>query len=326
MKKFLLFILSSTLLLTACGGDDGGGTAGGSEYLNVNNNSTTLDIPSSETTATLIVKASPGCEWMITWDESSGWIKNISPTSGRGSQDVTITVTTNLMTKERSSTLNVTQTNGNIPPRSVTLKQMGSPEILSLSVETVSFTSTGGEQKISVNSNMQWNVEGVPTWLNVSPTSGENNGVITVTSGQNTTNGEQIAVLTIRTKGGVSKQLNIKQVAAALPTVYAPQAADVGKNEATLSFSFDSELPVTSYGICYSDTNESPDVDHDKYETRTGSATQGSPSIGLTGLSSGTTYHVRAYAVSIVGIQYSSAITFTTTSNWPEQGDNQLPN
>ena len=327
MKKLATYLFMLTLFV-ACGGggDAGGGQYGGSEYLNINNNSSTLDIPSDNTTATLVINASPGCEWKITWDESSGWIKSVSPSSGRGSQNVTIMISTNNTMKERSSILSVNQTNGNIPTRSVTLKQMAGSENLSLSLESISFVNTGGEQKVSVTSNSQWRVEGAPEWLTVNPTSGENDGVFSVKAGPNATSSEQTAVLTIRSAGGITKNISVKQAAAALPTIYTPQVSNKGKNQATISFSFDSELPVTSYGICYSATSEAPDLDHDTHVTRTGSESHGSPSIELTELASGTTYHVRAYAVSIVGTQYSSAITFATESNWPENGDNPTPN
>ena len=57
------------------------------------------------------------------------------------------------------------------------------------------------------------------------------------------------------------------------------------------------------------------------------STTKGNASLSITGLSSRTTYYVRAYAVSTVGTAYSQqAVTFTTQGGLPDEGDNQMPN
>ena len=87
MKKNILFLLV-LLSLFACGGDDGGGgtASGGSEYLNVSN----VDLTGDKTSATLSIQASPNCEWNISCNDS--WVSNIAPSSGRGSRDVTITL------------------------------------------------------------------------------------------------------------------------------------------------------------------------------------------------------------------------------------------
>lgn len=49
-------------------------------------------------------------------------------------------------------------------------------------------------------------------------------------------------------------------------------------------------------------------------------------SVTLTGLKAGTTYHVRAYARSVVGVGYSSDVAFTTSQGeQPNSGDNPQP-
>ena len=78
-------------------------------------------------------------------------------------------------------------------------------------------------------------------------------------------------------------------------------------------------FPVTEYGVCYNTTGQ-PTI-NDVRQSESGSATQGSPSISLTGLAYSTTYYVRAYAKSAVGVQYSEAQSFTTANNWPGSDD-----
>ena len=331
MKKisFLTFVL---LLIVSCGGDDdprnGGGnqSTGGSEYLNVNNGSSNLDISSNSTQVTLRIDASQGCEWRITWDEGQTWIRSINPSSGRGSKDVIITVNENTTLKENSTLLTISNTNGNITPRTITLRQLASGAILTLNVENnrLTFPSTGGEQKVSVSSNTSWNIEGIPSWLTVTPKSGEANGVVTISASPNTTKDEQSTVLVFRPTGGTPVQLSITQAVASLPIVQRPQVTNITTNGATVTFSFNSELPVTAYGVSYSTTDDD-NLDSHPYIAETWSANQGNPSVNLTGLSAGTIYYVHAYAISAVGRQYSEKEVFSTARNWPSTDDNQRP-
>lgn len=66
--------------------------------------------------------------------------------------------------------------------------------------------------------------------------------------------------------------------------------------------------PVTISGVCWS-TSPNPIVTGSK--TTDGSLT-GSFISNLTGLTPGTTYHVRAYATNVVGTSYGNDVTFTT--------------
>jgi hypothetical protein len=61
------------------------------------------------------------------------------------------------------------------------------------------------------------------------------------------------------------------------------------------------------------------------HQSETGNATQGTSTVSLTGLSYSTTYYVRAYARSAVGITYSESTSFTTANNWPGGDDNTPP-
>ena len=65
---------------------------------------------------------------------------------------------------------------------------------------------------------------------------------------------------------------------------------------------------ITDRGICYN-TTPSPTVLNHKISGETGS---GIFSVSLTGLTSGTTYYVRAYAVNSAGTAYGNEINFKT--------------
>lgn len=69
----------------------------------------------------------------------------------------------------------------------------------------------------------------------------------------------------------------------------------------------------TERGFCYSDWSNAPTVSHNKIVAN-GSGTTGNFSKKVTGLSSGETYYVRAYAIQNGEIVYGSVVNFTTVS------------
>jgi len=70
----------------------------------------------------------------------------------------------------------------------------------------------------------------------------------------------------------------------------------------------DGGSPITARGVCYS-TSPDPDL-NDQYTVEPG--TTGPYTSDITGLTSQTTYHVRAYATSALGTSYGADETFTT--------------
>lgn len=60
------------------------------------------------------------------------------------------------------------------------------PNTVSVNVPSVIFSDSGGSQSIQVTSNTNWTVSGAPSWLNVSPMQGANNGSFSVSANANT--------------------------------------------------------------------------------------------------------------------------------------------
>ncbi|MCR4919621.1 MAG: hypothetical protein K5928_07410 [Prevotella sp.] len=367
------------------------------------------------TTVTLAVSASPGCEWSITWTDT--WIRSISPSTGRGTQNATVTAEVNpSSTTSRSATISVQKTDGTIT-RTVTLTQSANTEQLSVSPNTLSFTSDGGTSSASVISNTHWTVDGGADWIeSITPMEGDGNGSLTIRTKANLTENNLEATLTLRSSGGMAVPLKVTQAgmvaklsvsptsisATATSATYqiaietnvawtahsnqswailsetagsvsktidihvadnlllSPRDADitisystgkqavahitqsagerpvigslneanitnVTKTEATVSFSFQSMYDVIEYGVCYSSTSTSPTTSG-AHLGQSAMDKQGTASLRLTGLDAGTTYYIRAYAVSAVGTQYSNSLSFTTVSGWPGEDDNVTPN
>lgn len=100
-----------------------------------------------------------------------------------------------------------------------------------------------------------------------------------------------------------------------LPTVTLSPISNISRNSATgtADVALDGGSAVTARGIVWS-IYTSPSLDKFDGKTEDGTGTGGFTS-GLTGLISGTTYYVRAYAVNSVGTSYSSEVSFQTESD-----------
>ena len=96
-----------------------------------------------------------------------------------------------------------------------------------------------------------------------------------------------------------------------VPTVTTSSATNITSTSATVggNVTSDGGQPVTERGIVYS-TTPNPTTSSNKMTSGAGT---GSYSINLTGLSEGTTYYVRAYAINSNGTAYGEEVSFKTT-------------
>ena len=103
---------------------------------------------------------------------------------------------------------------------------------------------------------------------------------------------------------------NIVAASASAPTVSTQSVTDIGTTTATGNGSVDSDGgdTITERGVCWS-TSANPTTSDSK---ATSAGTTGSYSVAMTGLTSNTLYHVRAYAINSTGTSYGSDTTFTT--------------
>ena len=100
------------------------------------------------------------------------------------------------------------------------------------------------------------------------------------------------------------------------PTVTTTTPTNVTANSATCggNVTSDGGATVTERGVCWS-TSSNPTTSG-SHQAATSSGT-GSFTVNVTGLNSGTTYHVRAFAKNSAGTSYGSDLTFTTAANLP---------
>ena len=284
MKKSIIYLIA-LLSLTACsgGGDNGGNPSGGSEYLNVNN----LEIPGGNTTATLIIQASQNCDWTISYDAS--WIRSVSPRSGRGSQNVTITVTTNpSSTDERTTIINVSNSDGTIS-RNVTVTQSSDPNAetktadFQVSPKELTAEAPAGTVPFSIVGDAKWTLSSNTSWATPNVLTGEGNATITVSLKDNTSEEAREATITI-SSSSKTETVTIRQSAATKPVLSGLLVNNNQKTSADVTFDYTSMFPVTEYGVCYNTTGEPTINDTRKLES--GTATQGSPTFSLTSTTS----------------------------------------
>ena len=83
---------------------------------------------------------------------------------------------------------------------------------LTVSPTSLSFTSSAGSQNVSVTSNSTWNVTDDASWITVSPTSGSNNGSITVTVTENT-GAQRTGTVTVTATCGTVQNITVTQAA-----------------------------------------------------------------------------------------------------------------
>lgn len=330
MNRIYLVIFSSILLfVSSCVKSEGDENMpkAGSDYLEVNEK---ILIKGEQTSTTLSIDASDNCNWTVSC--SDALVSNISPSSGKGNGSVTITTTANPSAlSSRSATILVKNSSGAID-RKITFTQAASDEYIELSDTVMEISSKGETRNVTIRSNTLWTVTGGADWINIDEEKkeGENNGDIRMTIAENTSEADREAVVTVTGKNGTSKKISIKQIRATKTDVADPQISNVTQTTAVVSFSYSSNKDVTIYGICYS-TKENPTRENatniSQAPTNDEEKKGGAPSISLTGLTVGTKYYVRAYAMNGEEIKYSPTVkSFTTANDWPGEDDNNLPN
>jgi len=142
------------------------------------------------------------------------WL-SVAPTSGTGNGSFTVSTTANPATTNRSGT--VTVSGGGIT-RQIVVTQAGQPSInLTLAPTALSLGAAAASVSIAVTANTNWTVTGDQSWLSLTPTSGTNNGTITVSASANPGAASRSAMVTVN-GGGISRALAVTQAGASSPT------------------------------------------------------------------------------------------------------------
>jgi len=117
------------------------------------------------------------------------------------------------------------------------------------------------------------------------------------------------AINTVGVAYGDEQTFTMQKIGA--PVVTTNIATNIDYTSATIggNVTSDGGAAITERGICYSSATSNPTIEDYK---KTSGRGMGSFTINLTGLASGTTYYVRAYAINENDISYGECVTFTT--------------
>src|SRR5204862_2445750 len=96
-----------------------------------------------------------------------------------------------------------------------------------------------------------------------------------------------------------------KKKSGKLPLIVTLSVSGIGESAANCGATVyaEGDFPITAKGLCWSTTNNSPDVDDQTTDEGGGPESFSST---MTGLSASTTYYVRAYATNKIGTSYGA--------------------
>lgn len=256
-------------------------------------------------------------DWTIAGKEE--WM-TLSQESGSGDADITVTVATNTSETAREATLLV---KGKSTTLQVVVSQSGKVTTLVISPTTISATALVGSYNISVTGDATWTATTDATWIAIDKKSGEGEATVKITCESNASSSSRTGTITIASS---QKSLTCKvtQAAGEAPTVSSVTAQNVKKNSFDAEASFASDFDITECGFCLSSTSSKPTISGDKVST-TPTAKSGTFKLAISGLTSGKTYYVRAYATSAIGTGYGEVVTVTTGGSTPGSDDNPTP-
>ena len=261
-------------------------------------------------------------DWVIV-EPDEDWI-SISPREKQQeSTVVTVQVKDNPIESIRRKVFTIR--GGNVS-KQIEITQAGRSSDFTVTPTSLSAGALANSVSFNIVGNALWTVTSNQSWATLSDSSGGGSKTITVSLSDNTNESSRTVEIII-SSSSKSEKVFITQVGGSKPSLAEIKQAnitEISQNSAVVTFSYTSQFPVLEYGVCFSSVNSSPTLS-DGNLSGTGSSLQDSKSFKISNLSSGTTYYVRAYAKSSVGIQYSNVMSFTTVSDVPGGNDNVTP-
>ncbi len=173
--------------------------------------------------------------WTVSEDVS--WL-SVTSTSGTNDGRLIVSYDTNSSSISRVGQILIS---GSGLSRIVTIHQTGSLATISVTPNNQMVTSLAGTTTLAITSNTQWSVSENVSWLSVSPASGNNNGVVTVTFDANTSPATRTGQIYI-TGNRKTISVSITQEAAPVFLGVIPQNSNVSSNAGTISLNVNSNI------------------------------------------------------------------------------------
>ena len=176
----------------------------------------------------------------VSWTVSDnvGWI-TVSPTSGSNNGSFTINYTAHTGTSSRSGT--VTVTGGGLTRTVSVTQQAGS---LSLSTSSINGVANGDSEIVTVTSNVSWSVTDNASWINVTLTSGSNNGTFTISFITNNSTSSRTGTVTVM-GGGLTRTVTVTQAGQSISLTVSPGSLSPGSASGSQSITVTSNTSWT---------------------------------------------------------------------------------
>lgn len=255
-----------------------------------------------------------------TWEilETQDWY-TATPMSGSGNETVKITVKKKVDDWDNEHTLTIQSAQG--LTETVRIFQQGILTTLAAAQNKISVDALEGRTVLQLTGDASWIASVDAGWLQLNKYSGKGDENLQLTYTTNETSGPREAIITITTSNAVLECV-VTQAIASVPTCAEPTKDKVEKYGFTVTSSYSSVIPVSEYGIVYSQS-PNPTVGDNKISCIDGT----NPfTLSASSLVSGKTFYVRAYARNGAGVGYSDQIEVVTGGKKPGEDDNPTPN
>lgn len=192
----LIIGLCAALIFVNCGGDSGGDEG---PSLTVSPSNVTLASTGNEQTS---INIECNSAWEVTKDANASWL-TIGSSRGSKNGSFNIWAQDNTTGAERSATITVSVSRSDYY-KTVTVRQKASSNqptpstTLELSKKDVSLSAAGGNDSFTIKSNTSWTISCDQSWCIVSPTSGSNDGTVSIKVEENKNTTERSAIITVK--------------------------------------------------------------------------------------------------------------------------------
>lgn len=173
-------------------------------FLSVSNTSLSLEADANSM-ATFTINSN--VYWSISGLES--WL-SADNTEGNGDASITLTAEENTSSEPRNATLTIAGTN--LSDKTVSVTQNGIPLILTVSASSLTLDREANSMAtFTINSNVNWSISGLESWLSLDITEGSGDATLTLTAEENTLSASRNATLTISGTGVSDRFVTITQ-------------------------------------------------------------------------------------------------------------------
>ena len=176
--------------------------------------------------------------WTAT--SSDAWL-TLSNSSGEGDATLTVMAQENPSTSSRTASVTF---KGKDITFTVIVTQEGASPAFSVTPTTLSFTSSGGSQSVSIKSNQTWTASFDVSWLSLSTASGTGDATVSITAQANTYTDNRAGTVTF-TSGGKTYTVTVIQDGAAIHFEITPTTITFTAKGGSKSVSVMSNQPWT---------------------------------------------------------------------------------